>query len=114
MFLQTLENNNLKHGQTNFDKIKCIYLSTCSSSVFEFKNKFTRMNLVHYACEYSCHRFLRNLSKVKGALFVLEKLSEPSGYGKNGFHFLAQTHSIKELRFCLNLYESVLLPKENG
>ena len=41
------------------DKLHSSYLSLVKQKVLIFKDKYTGMSLVHYACEYGCLRFLR-------------------------------------------------------
>ena len=68
-------------------------------SVLTWRNKYTGMCLVHYACEYPCQKFLKSLVRVKGAAFTIEQICLQTKNGKNGLHFLAQNHASKELAY---------------
>ena len=56
------------------DKLRSSYLSTMKDNVLTWRNKYTGMHLVHYACEYPCLRLIKSLVKVKGVAFVMDQM----------------------------------------
>ena len=48
------------------DKLRSPYLSLVKEKVFSYKDKYTGMTLMNYACEYGCSRFLKAVCKARG------------------------------------------------
>ena len=88
--------NHLDEGS---DKLHSRYLSAAKPQVFTFKDKYTGMTLMHYACEYGCSRFLKAVCKGRGPQAFIQMVCLPSRTGKNGLHFMARNHSYSELNF---------------
>lgn len=83
------------------EKLHSAYLYLVKDKVFAYKDKYTGMSLMHYACEYGCTRFLKAVCKARGPHSFVTMLCTPSRTGKNGLHFLARNHGCAELTFFL-------------
>lgn len=56
------------------EKLHSAYISLVKDRVLTYKQKYTGMILVHYACEYGCSRILRSLCKVRGPRILVQML----------------------------------------
>lgn len=71
------------------EKLHSAYLSSVRDKVLTYRDKYTGMSLVHYACEYGCTRFLKSICKARGPSALLQMVCQTTRNGKNGFHFVA-------------------------
>lgn len=101
------------HQELGSELLHSAYLLMVKDKVFAFKDKYTGMSLMHYACEYGCTRFLQSVCKARGPKFFLQMVCCQSRNGKNGLHFMASNHGIHELNFFFKVVRSLKRFTEN-
>ena len=64
------------HRDEGSDKLHSPYLSLVKDKVFAYRDKYTGMSLMHYACEYGCLRFIKAVCKARGPYALISMICQ--------------------------------------
>ncbi|CDW91252.1 hexosaminidase d [Stylonychia lemnae] len=78
-----------------------------NQQVLNHQDKLTSTYLIHFACEYGFHYFLKKIKQYHGENFLFEQLKILSKSGKTAIHFASQSCQYKVLKLILKTLKRV-------